>query len=28
MGRQKGTVTIEFATTGDLKRIVDMIDRD
>lgn len=28
MGRSKGTVTIEFATTGDLKRIVDMIDRD
>lgn len=28
MGRTKGTVTIEFATTGDLKRIVDMIDRD
>jgi ParB family chromosome partitioning protein len=28
MGRQKGTVCIEFATTGDLKRIVDMIDRD
>lgn len=28
MGRTKGTVTIEFATTGDLRRIVDMIDRD
>ena len=28
MGRTKGTVTIEFATTGDLKRIVDLIDRD
>lgn len=28
MGRAKGTITIEFATTGDLRRIVDMIDRD
>ena len=28
MKRAKGTVTIEFATTGDLKRIVDLIDRD
>lgn len=28
MGRSKGTVTIEFSTTGDLQRIVDMIDRD
>lgn len=28
MGRSKGTVAIEFATTGDLKRIVDLIDRD
>lgn len=28
MGRNKGTVAIEFATTGDLKRIVDLIDRD
>ncbi len=28
MGRNKGTVAIEFATTGDLQRIVDLIDRD
>ena len=28
MKRAKGVVTIEFATTGDLKRIVDLIDRD
>lgn len=28
MGRSKGSVTIEFSTTGDLQRIVDMIDRD
>ena len=28
MGRSKGSVTIEFATTGDLQRIVDLIDRD
>ena len=28
MGRAKGTVTIEFATVGDLKRIIDIIDRD
>ncbi len=28
MGRTRGTVTIEFATMGDLRRIVDLIDRD
>ena len=28
MGRTKGTVSIEFATMGDLRRIVDLIDRD
>lgn len=28
VGRSKGTVSIEFATVGDLKRIVDLIDRD
>lgn len=28
MGKNKGTVTIEFATIGDLRRIVDLIDRD
>ena len=28
MGRTKGSVNIEFATMGDLKRIVDLIDRD
>ena len=28
MKRAKGAVTIEFATMGDLKRIVDLIDRD
>jgi ParB family transcriptional regulator, chromosome partitioning protein len=26
LGRSKGKVTIEFATTGDLQRIVDLID--
>lgn len=28
MGKTKGVVTIEFATMGDLRRIVDLIDRD
>ena len=28
MGKNKGVVTIEFATMGDLRRIVDLIDRD
>ena len=28
MGKSKGVVTIEFATMGDLRRIVDLIDRD
>lgn len=28
MGKHKGVVTIEFATMGDLRRIVDLIDRD
>lgn len=28
MGKRKGVVNIEFATMGDLRRIVDMIDRD
>lgn len=28
VGRSKGTVSIEFATIGDLKRIVELIDRD
>lgn len=28
MGKSKGVVSIEFATLGDLRRIVDLIDRD
>ena len=28
MGKTKGVVNIEFATLGDLRRIVDLIDRD
>lgn len=28
MGKTKGVVSIEFATLGDLRRIVDLIDRD
>lgn len=28
MGKSKGVVSIEFATMGDLRRIVDLIDRD
>lgn len=28
MRRNKGTISIEFATTGDLQRIVGLIDRD
>ena len=28
MGRAKGNITIEFATMGDLRRLVDLIDRD
>ena len=28
MGKHKGIVSIEFATMGDLRRIVDLIDRD
>lgn len=28
MGKSRGVVTIEFATVGDLRRIVDLIDRD
>lgn len=28
MGKNKGIVSIEFATMGDLRRIVDLIDRD
>lgn len=28
MGKTKGIVSIEFATMGDLRRIVDLIDRD